>query len=137
METGRQLPAEAVDSAGSASITGAVRGNAIQPNVGTVEYCLKKAKETVHCTNRTYKKSMGMMEPTLAQLTEANERAAVALTRLKSPPFDEQGEMAKQSAIKRSRCRWQRRARCYKPSYRSTARCTTCCTASSRRSRLT
>ena len=41
-----------------------------------------------------------MMEPTLAQLTEMNERAAVTLTRLKSPPFDGQGKMAKQTAIK-------------------------------------
>ena len=42
-----------------------------------------------------------MMEPTLAQLTATNERAAVTLSRLKSLPFDEQWEMAKQSTIKK------------------------------------
>ena len=95
MKNEQQLPAEAIQPAESANIMGEVRGNAIQPNVGTVEYCLKKAKETVHCVNRSYKKSMGMMEPTLAQLTATNERAAVTLSRLKSLPFDEQREMAK------------------------------------------
>ena len=42
-----------------------------------------------------------MMKPTLAQLTDMNERAAVALSRLKSLPFDEQWEITKQSANKK------------------------------------
>ena len=43
--------------------------------------------------------SMGVMEPTLAQLTATNERAAVTLSRLKTLPFDEKWEMSKQTAI--------------------------------------
>ena len=40
-----------------------------------------------------------MMEPTLAQLIDMNAGAAATLSRLKVLPFNEQWEMAKQTAI--------------------------------------
>ena len=72
------------------------RGSIDHPEVGTKEYSLLKAHDTIKHGLHIYKKVMMMVEPSMAALTASQKRAAHSLARLRALPRDPtRGEMAK------------------------------------------
>lgn len=77
------------------------RANPQYPEIGTSARCVQRAVDAIKRSNRTYKRTVIMMGPSMQTLAEANKRARHALERLRALPRQpDANEIAEQVAMR-------------------------------------